>query len=147
MNERHLSFTAIRELLNEYEIENGLLYLRIKPILLDVIADDWEREPRFRCKFTYTSIVIKSSKWNPSEFGFSRPETSKKNEERELEFRPVKEVINIYETEGENIILLAYVLDKIVAKNELDSEGVPFLHFVERNFIEVVPRPDRTRRD
>jgi hypothetical protein len=137
MTERHISFTTIREVFNEYEVEKGLLYLRIKPVLSDIISEVNEGRSRLRFKFMYVSRVIKSSEENVLDFRFtSSQDTAKKNKEKELEFRPVKEIINIYQTEDEDIILVAYVLD---------NEGNPILGFTERNFVDVVPKPDRSR--
>lgn len=75
----------------------------------------------------------------------SSGERTNSDEQIELKFRPVKQLINIYETEYEDIVLVAYVLDKILTKNELDNEGNPIIGFAERNFVDIVPKPDRSR--
>jgi hypothetical protein len=144
MTERHLSFTAVREVFNEYQVENGFLYLRIKPVLTDIISEITESKRGLRFRFKYVSEVIRLSDRNIFELGLT---SSAGLSEKQLEFIPVKEIINIYETEDEDIVLVVYVLDKLFTKNQLDNEGNPILGFTERNFVDVVPRPDRTRTD
>jgi hypothetical protein len=71
MIERHLSFTTIREVFNEYEVQKGLLYLRIKPVLSDIISQINETKRCLRFKFKYVSQVIRLSEKNVFDLGFT----------------------------------------------------------------------------
>jgi hypothetical protein len=53
---------------------------------------------------------------------------TEKDEIRNLEFTPVKEVINIYETK-KNLILLTSRVERVGLTNKKDKDGLPILRF------------------
>ena len=53
---------------------------------------------------------------------------TEKDEIRNLEFTPAKEVINIYET-AKNLILLTCRIERVGLTNKKDKDGLPILRF------------------
>jgi hypothetical protein len=148
MKERNVRFITIREEFNEYEIENGLFYLRIKPVLTEITEEIREEKSGFNFNFTPVVRVIKLVERNTSDSKLSSSEeVAKENNQRELQFKPLKEIINLYETGDGQIILVAYILEKVFSKNGLDKEGIPIMGFMEYTLVNVVPKPDTSKID
>jgi hypothetical protein len=104
MTEVHINFSTIREDFNEYQIENRVL-LKVKPILTDIIPETKDDETGFKTVFEKISKVIGTLEKDPSQVPAEK-------ETHELLFVPIKEVINLYETD-KMIILVAYKVERV----------------------------------
>jgi hypothetical protein len=118
--EEHIGFTIIREDFNEYEIENGL-HLRLKPVVSDMVR-----------KVDKNSFVLISDLISKIIMLFKKDPSNELRYDvtKELQFRPLKETISIYETE-KTIVLVVYQLERVFPTNEKNNEGTPNLRMVK----------------
>jgi hypothetical protein len=139
MTENHIKFSTIREDFNEYKIENSLI-LRVKPILMDIIQQTKDNETGFNVVFEKVSKVIRPVEKDPIKI-------FKEGESHELQFVPVNEVINLYET-NTMIILVGYHVDKIFSTIKNDAPNTPPDIFASDNTLfNVVEKPVRSKID
>lgn len=133
MKEGHIRFIIIREDFNEYGIENDL-FLRLKPIVSDMFTKG--NENTVRLTFEIVSRVIMPVSSNEVKY----------DQTKKLQFKPLREVINIYETDTA-IILVGYQLKEVLPTNERNNEGVPILSVSGDTLVNVVEKPPRSTTD
>jgi len=56
-----------------------------------------------------------------------------------MKFKPLKEVINIYETE-KSLIILYPIVEKIILTDSKDSSGNPILRYALKNSLNVISK-------
>lgn len=132
MNNGHIEFTIIKEEFNEYDLESGL-FLRVKPIVVDLVTKG--SQSGFAVIFDLFSKLVRST--------YDSSGDAKYDETKQLQFRPRKEVVNIYETQSA-IILVAYQLSTIFTSNQRDNEGLPILRLEGETLFNVVDKPTRS---
>jgi hypothetical protein len=59
---------------------------------------------------------------------------------RELKFRPIKELVNIYETE-KALLFLASKVQKVFLTNKKDNTGAPILRFETLTGFTLLDKP------
>jgi hypothetical protein len=128
MTEEHIKFSTIREDFNEYQIENRLL-LKVKPVLTDIIPEIKNDETGFKTIFEKISKVIGTPEKDPLH-------VLEENEKYELQFIPIKEVVNLYETD-KMIILVLYKVEKVFYAPKQDKHVISatdntFFNFVQK---------------
>lgn len=130
--EEHISFTTVKEDFNEYEIEDRL-HLRLKPVVSDMIRKG--KESSFVLIFDLVSRTMMSIGKNSSREIIY-------DETKELQFRLLKEAINIYETD-KLIILVAFRLEKAFPTNDRTNEGAPILRTEGSTLVNIIEKPTR----
>lgn len=133
--EEHVRFTTLKEDFDEYTIENSL-HLRLKPVVSDLIRKGDEN--KFALIFelvSRTTIPVKRDFSNVTRYHI----------EKELQFKPLKEVVNIYETD-KIIILVFYQLEKVFMTNEKNNDGSPRLRMEGSTLVNIVQKPTRPAR-
>lgn len=139
MDIEHINFNTVREDFNEYKVENGQV-LKIKRILVDVIADIGNGKPKTSMGLKDFSHVFTTTKIDTLDFEYSTPEhVTEKDQIRELQFITLKENVNIYETKKE-LILINLHLQKIFLTNKKDITNSPILRYESLSTISVLDK-------
>ena len=129
MNKEHVDFTTIREDFSVYEIENGQI-LKVKQILTDVVVETIEDNKKISSlglkEFSslITNVEIDTSKL---EYAIS-DQITEADQVKELQFRSIRELINIYET-NKSLILLVPRVQKVFLTNKKDHTNAPILRY------------------
>lgn len=128
-NKEHPNFTTVREDFNIYEIENGQV-LRTKQIITDIVVEKREDNKKMAdLAMKPVSYVVTNVEIDTSNFELSAPDkVTEKDQIKELGFRPVKEVVNIYETESA-LLFLTLKVQKVFLTNKKDNTGAPILRY------------------
>jgi hypothetical protein len=141
MNVEHINFNTIREEFNLYEIENGQV-LRAKQIVTDIVvetAEDNKKMTRLAIK-DVSFVIADVNKIDTSNFETSTPDkVTEKDQLNELRFRPIKEVINIYETDS-TLLILSSKVQKVFLTNKKDNTGVPIIRYEASAGINVLSK-------
>lgn len=142
MNEKHIDFRTVREELNLYDIENGLR-LRAMQIITDIHYEK-EKEGKPNLGFKSVSYVESHGEVDTSSFEVMPLEQiTDKDNTKKLNFTPVREIVNIYETEN-SIILIDSRVENIYLTNKKEEKGTPILRFDSNTGISIVPKRKRT---
>ena len=144
MREEIVEFITIREDFSEYEAENGQI-LKVKQVVTDIInsADDDKKKARIGSRLvshivTPTPIDTSSLEYEPDP-----NKVTQADEVKDLDFRPLKEVVNIYETKN-SIILVIPRMEKIILTRKKNTDNAPHLRFKlvsDFSIIEKYPKP------
>jgi hypothetical protein len=123
----HTKFTTLREDFNEYHVENGQI-LKMKIILVDITVQTGENgQKRSNLALKYFSHIITDIHIDTTNLEYaSEEQVTEKDEIKELWFQSIKEVVNIYETQ-KNLILISPILRRVMLTNKKDKEGAPIL--------------------
>jgi hypothetical protein len=128
MDKEHIKYTTIREDFSEYEIENGQI-LKFKLTLSDIINEKKDGKDVSMMGLKDVSAVITNRTIDTSALEYAPFEgVTEKDEKEELKYKPIKEIVNIYETQ-KTIILLAPVVKKVMSTSKKDGDGNPILRF------------------
>lgn len=129
MTREHIKFSTIREDFNEYEIENGQI-LKVKIMLVDVLVETREdRKKDSTLGFRDFSNVITEGEIDTSNLEFASTEQiTEKNQVKELKFKAIKEVVNIYET-SKFLILVSPNITNVFLTNKKDQSNSPILRY------------------
>ena len=106
----HIEFSTIREELNLYQVETGQI-LKFKIILTDVFKESNNNDNKPSSLGVQDfSVVISDVEMDTSKLEYATKEQVTESDQiKELKFKPIKEVINIYETQKAiTLFLLAY---------------------------------------
>jgi hypothetical protein len=75
---------------------------------------------------------------------YSKPEdVTQSDEVRDAQFKPKKEIINIYETD-KAIILVTLKIENIKLTNKKDKEEAPILRYTALTNVNVIEKPSLT---
>jgi hypothetical protein len=129
MSREHLNFSVIREDFNFYETVDGPL-LKAKQVVTDIIAETkQDNKKMINLSLKDVSLVLANVPIDTTGFEVSSSDkVTEKDQSRELKFRPIKEFVNIYETEGA-ILFLASKVQKVFLTNKKDNTGIPILRY------------------
>lgn len=130
MAEERVEFTTIREDFSEYEVENGEI-LRVKFVLTEIInRTNGDKETGGGIRFSTISKISALAPIDTSNLELiSDPsQVTKKDEVKELKFKPTKEIVNIYETTNSLILAIPH-MTKIFLTNKKDQNNLPHLRF------------------
>lgn len=137
MAKKIVDYVTIREDFSVYECENGQI-LRMKTSITNIYNDTDSKQSGVN--FKDISNVTTTTPIDTSEFEESTSEqVTEENEIKKLEFKPIKEIINIYETE-KSLIILYPVIEKIFLTNKKDKDGNPFLRYHSKNSLNVIDK-------
>jgi hypothetical protein len=132
-----VEYTTIREDFSVYECENGQM-LRMKTVISNIYKDTENKKSGI--DFKDVSNVTATKPIDTSEYEESTPDqVTKEHEIKSLEFKPIKEIINIYETE-KSIIMLYPIVEKIILTNKKDKKGEPILRYHAQNSLNIIDK-------
>lgn len=136
----HIDFSTIREELNQYHVETGQT-LKFKMILTDIFVESDNRDSKaFNLGVQEFSVVISDNEIDTSTFEYSSKEQiTEKDQIKELGFKPMKEVINIYETQ-KNFIMISSSISKIYLTNKKDKTNNPILRYENISKIDTIEK-------
>lgn len=134
MTEIHIKFSTVREDFSEYEIGNGLLFLRVKAVVTDMVKNTENNKTGIGVTFEVFSKIIKRvGNDNTVDHGVTNV--------RELQFIPSKEVVNIYETD-KMIVLVIHRIEKVSSTNQKnEKDDTPILALESNTLVNVVEKP------
>ncbi len=139
MNEIHVPFNTVKEDYNEYRMENGQI-LRVKSTPVDFILVDKE----IRVVYKDVSYVITPYSIDRSGLELGDPATvTEKDVIGPLQFKPVKEMINIYETE-QSMIFLTPKVEKIFSTRKKDMDNNPIIRYTMKTIIDITQKATTT---
>ncbi len=140
MTEKNIDYTTIREDFSIYECENGQI-LRLKPIISSIITIEEDgKETKSVIDFKEASSIFTPKPIDTTDLKTAKPDDiTKENEREELKFKPLKEVINIYETE-KSLIILYPIVEKIILTDSKDSSGDPILRYKLKNSLNIISK-------
>ncbi len=136
----HADVQTIREDFCVYRVENGQI-LKIKQTIVDV-KNEKQEDGKYvtNMAFNDISFVITPKPIDTSDLEYmSKEKITAEHQTKELDFKPTREVINIYETEH-SIILIALAVEKIFLTNKKDETNAPILRFTMKNGISIIPK-------
>ncbi len=147
MKPKHARFTTIREDFNEYECENGQI-LKAKQILADILhTEDEAGKPMSNFGFKDVSTVITPTPIDTSDLEFiPREQVTEKHVVKELKFKVIREVINIYESKN-SIILISPRVSNIRLTNKKDETGSPLIRYTTNTGMSVIPKKSLNAED
>ncbi len=124
----HIDFRVIREDFNIYEVENGQI-LKEKQMLTDIsIIDEIDKKDNKNMSqfgFNPFSYVITSKEIDTSNMESANPANiTEKDQIKELSFRTIQEIVNIYET-NKVLIFVKSRVRKIFWTNKKDIGKIP----------------------
>ncbi len=131
MIEERVDFTTVREDFSEYEVENGEV-LRVKAVVTEIInKTDGDKETGGDIRFSTISKISASDPIDTTDLELeSDPnKVTEKDEVKELKFKTIKEIVNIYET-ANSLILVIPCVTKIVLTNKKDPNNLPRLRYL-----------------
>ncbi|MEM2141449.1 hypothetical protein [Nitrososphaera sp.] len=124
----HIPFTTVKEDYNDYLVENGQI-LRVKYMLVDIVEKVVDGKIHGQLGHKESSYVISPDNLDTSGMEVADLKSvTDKDRVREVSFKPIKEVINIYETTT-NIILLSNPVNVIYLTNKKTKENNPILRY------------------
>lgn len=137
---KHIDFQVIREDYSVYECENGQI-LKVKHIITDMMNEiDSQDKKTGKIGFNQSSVVITPIPIDTSDYEYLPPsKVGVEHEVRELQFKIIKEIINIYETEN-MIVLVAPVMEKIIITNKKDDQNNPILRYSLKNTVSTLEK-------
>jgi hypothetical protein len=129
MTIEYIDYTILRQDFSEYQAEEGLV-LRMMTLVTDMRLETDENNNKNAYIGTKDiTKVLLTKPFDTSQMELGHPEhVTEEDEIRNLEFTPVKEVINIYETKKDLIILTTRV-ERVGLTNKKDKDGLPILRF------------------
>jgi hypothetical protein len=148
-----VDYTTVKEDFNIYEIENGQI-LKAKNILAEII--NVEKDGKLGARFAVKTVshVMTPTFIDTSEMEIATPETvSDKDQVRELNFKPIKEISCIYETK-KSIIVFETQVSHVYLTNKKVKEGEPILRFnsttdigflQKMSYIKMLPAEERQK--
>ena len=136
----YIDYTPIRQDFSEYQTEEGLV-LRMMTIVTDIRLEiDKNNNKNAFIGTKDIAKVLVTQPFDTSQMGLGHPEhVTEKDEVRNLRFTPTKEVINIYET-SKNLILLTSRIERVGLTNKKDKDGVPILRFGVLTGLNIVDK-------
>ncbi len=141
MTIEYIGYTTVRQDFSEYQTEEGLV-LRMMTILTDIRLETDETN-KTRNSYIGTKDITKvlmTKPFDTTKMELGHPDqVTEKDEIRNLEFAPIKEVINIYET-AKNLILLTSRVERVGLTNKKDREGLPILRFSVLTGVNLVDK-------
>jgi len=140
MKPKHVGFNTIREDFNEYECENGQI-LKAKQILADIVhSEDEAGKPKSNIGFKDVSVVITPTPIDTSDLEFMpREQITDKHVVKELKFKVIREIINIYESQN-SIIMIAAHMSKIGLTNKKDETNNPLLRYSTKTGMSIISK-------
>lgn len=88
-----------------------------------------DSKQRVNLTFKDISLVITNVKIDTTGFQISSSDkVTEKDQLHELKFRPIKEVVNIYET-AKALLFLSSKIQKVFLTNKIDNRGAPILRY------------------
>ena len=140
MREEIIEFTTIREDFSEYEAENGQI-LRAKEAVIEIINRIDDGKKKARLKFSIISNVVTPNPIDTStlELETDPNKVTAEYQVKELSFRPLKEIVNIYETKNA-IILLIPIMQKIFLTSKKDANNAPHLRFSLMSDVSIIEK-------
>jgi len=141
MKEERVEFGVIRSDFNIYEVENGQT-LKVKVDLLDVInTTENENQSKGKVQTQIYSHVITPSSMDASGLELAIGNLTDKDNVKELNFKKIKDVINIYETK-KAFILTGLNVVKIFLTNKKNQNNEPILRFTSNSGIDLIQKPE-----
>ncbi len=140
MNREHLKFKTIREDLNEYEVENGQI-LKMKMTVTDIIAQQTESgQINASLRLKDISEVITDPPIDTTNFEYAEiSQVTEKDEFKQLNFKPISEIINIYET-AKFIFLVESRVKSISLTNKKDKDNNPILRYSHETNLAILDK-------
>lgn len=137
MTKKSINYSTLREDYSAFECENGQI-LRIKTTIMNIIFD--EDTKKTGIEFKDISNVFTPTTIDTSDYEESTSEQVTQEHERErLVFTPIKQVINIYETDR-SLIIIYPVIERIFLTNKKDKKGDPILRYHSKNSVNVIDK-------
>lgn len=128
MDNEHVEFNSIREGFSEYEVENGQI-LKVMLVITDIVLTEKDGQKIPVLGIKDLSTVITDIKLDTTGLEVARREdVEEKDEVKELQVKPIKEIINIYETRS-YLFLVPTIIGKVFLTNKKDNHGDPILRF------------------
>ena len=142
MIKQHVPFTNIKEHFSEYEAENGQT-LKFKLVLTDIVVETREDgEKGSFLEFKDVGVVITDVKIDTSGFEYANTnDVTDKDHVKELKFRAVDEVVNIYETQKALIFVLTFITN-VYLTNKKDKSGNPILRYKYDKRISAIDKSE-----
>jgi hypothetical protein len=138
MTREHISFNIVREEYSEYEIETGQR-VRIKYTLTDVVREIKDSDQSLLLRSKDISVVVPAFDIDTSNMEYaSTDQVTEKDIVKRYHFRPIKEIINIYEIEYA-IILLACKTKEIALTNK-KTKRTYLLYIIKRLYCSTLYR-------
>jgi hypothetical protein len=132
----HIPFTTVKEDYNEYRLQNNQI-LRVKSTPVDFIQADKE----LRVVYREVSYIITPDTVDRSGLMIGDPATVTEQDEIEsVQFKPIKEVINVYETEHSMIYVTSKV-ERIASTRKKDVENNPILRYTMKTLLNISLKP------
>ena len=140
MKEERIEFLPIRTDYSVFEVENGQI-LKIKLEIVDVINTSKSKQnPTAKVQTKIVSHVISPKDIDISSLELSTGTVTEKDHVKELNFKTINEVVNIYETKG-SFILTVLKLEKVYLTNKKNTQDEPILRFTSNNGIDIIQKP------
>ncbi len=140
MREERIDYNTIRDDFSSYEVENGQI-LKVKLSTVDVMYTfDGDSEKKGSVATNSYSYVITPSDVERYEVEYEIGPASEQDQIRELNFKPIREIINIYETE-KFFIFSGIKVEKIFLTNKTDVTNNPILRYQSINAIDIIEKP------
>lgn len=141
MKDERIEFLSVRSDYNVYEIENGQT-LKIKLETVDIInTSENEQTPTAKIQTKLISHVISPKDIDTSGLERSTGIVTEKDHVKELNFKTIKEVVNIYETK-KAFIFTALNLEEVFLTNKKNAQDEPILRFTSNNGIDFIQKPE-----
>lgn len=142
MTEERIEFITIREDFSEYEAENGQI-LRVKSVVTEIINRMEDDKKGGGLKFSTISNVSTPIKIDTSNMKLVTDASQVTQDDvlNELKFKPIREIVNIYETKNALILVIPH-MQQIFLTNKKDESNAPHLRYLlatDVNIIEKIP--------
>ncbi len=142
----HVDVQSVREDFCVYEVENGQI-LKVKNTVGDIKNEKTKDGQSFgNIGFKDMSLVITPKPIDTNEYEYMpREKVKEEHQTKELKFKPIREIINIYET-IDSIILVSTKVEKIFLTNKKDETGAPILRYKTASGINVIQKAQLTEK-
>lgn len=139
MKEERIEYSTIRDDFSVYEIENGQI-LKAKTSLVDLtnLTDD-QGIKKGGAKIQPYSYVITPPDVEKYDIDYTVGQPTEKNQVKELKFKIIKEIVNIYETK-KLLILAGLKVEKVFLTNKMDKKKSPLLRYQSLNGVDVIEK-------
>ncbi|MCA9813256.1 MAG: hypothetical protein KC483_10425 [Nitrosarchaeum sp.] len=137
---KYIDFTTVKEDFNTYKTENGL-YLRVKQILTTIRYDPNNKNEKGEYQYEFgtqtVSHVEKHELIDTDSLEIDEPNKVTAEDEIDmLNFEPIKESINIYESDKFFIFLILEV-SQIKSTNKKDRTETPIIRFESKVTMKI----------
>ena len=139
MKEERVDYNTIRDDFSVYEIENGQI-LKVKQSLVDIVNQINENEKHGSIKSQLYSFVITPDDVERYDIEYEQGTATEKDQVKELKFKPIREIINIYETK-KLFILVGVKVEKVFLTNKINKDNEPILRYQSVNGVDVMEKP------